>query len=216
MPEPTAATRRRRLVLGLRGLMLLVLVVGGGIGWMARRASIQRRAVDVIERAGGSVTYDHEVDAAGNRIHDPRPGRPAWLGRAVGDELFQEVIGVALHDYHLMEIRPGDDVLAAVATHDRVESLDVNMLSITDAGLAHLTRLRRLKELQLALDSTTDDGLASLAELPALENLTLLLDEGKLIRPYRRPGRAAGPAEGPRSSRFGVAHPGGHWPRLAG
>ncbi len=58
--NPTATRpRRRRLRLSLRGLMVLVLVVGGMLGWKARRASIQRRAVTQIKAAGGTLLYDY-------------------------------------------------------------------------------------------------------------------------------------------------------------
>jgi hypothetical protein len=36
--------------------MVLVLIVGGGLGWFVRRATVQRDAVEAITAAGGSVT----------------------------------------------------------------------------------------------------------------------------------------------------------------
>jgi hypothetical protein len=35
--------------------MVLVLIVGGGLGWFIRRATVQRGAVKAITAAGGSV-----------------------------------------------------------------------------------------------------------------------------------------------------------------
>jgi hypothetical protein len=46
---------RRRLRVGVRKLLLLVLVIGAGIGWIVRQAHVQRDAVAAIERCGGWV-----------------------------------------------------------------------------------------------------------------------------------------------------------------
>ena len=48
------------LRLSVRELMVLVLVVGAGLGWMVRSARIQREAVEAIKSAGGTVRYDWE------------------------------------------------------------------------------------------------------------------------------------------------------------
>jgi hypothetical protein len=47
--------RRKRFGLSLRLLMLLVLLLGGGMGWLAYRARVRREAVAAIEAAGGTV-----------------------------------------------------------------------------------------------------------------------------------------------------------------
>jgi hypothetical protein len=51
------ATRRRWLRISLRGLLVLVLIVGGWLGWAVRSARTQREAVAAIRRAGGGITY---------------------------------------------------------------------------------------------------------------------------------------------------------------
>src|SRR5260221_9611934 len=56
-PRPA---RRERFGLSLRMLMLLVLLIGGGMGWYAYKVRIQRLAVAAIEAAGGKVYYDFE------------------------------------------------------------------------------------------------------------------------------------------------------------
>ncbi len=55
--EPSASPRRRRLRISVRGLMVLVLVLGGGFGWFCHRARIQRDAVAAVRHVGGSVIY---------------------------------------------------------------------------------------------------------------------------------------------------------------
>jgi hypothetical protein len=38
--------------------MVLVLVIGASMGWLIRRARVQRAAVAAIQKAGGMVGYD--------------------------------------------------------------------------------------------------------------------------------------------------------------
>lgn len=49
---------RKLLRISVRELLVLVLVIGAGLGWIVRAARIQREAVAAITRAGGSVKYD--------------------------------------------------------------------------------------------------------------------------------------------------------------
>jgi len=143
---------RVRLTLSLRGLTLLVLIFGGVLGWKARRASIQRRAVAAIARAGGLVTYDYHIAAESTSNPNPQPWAPVWLRRVVGDEWFKEVIVVSLFDGpFLVETQLKEDLLPAVATLDRLEGLEISLPSLTPAGLAPLVYLPRLKELHIRL-----------------------------------------------------------------
>jgi hypothetical protein len=50
----------RYLHISLRGLIVLVLVFGGGLGWFVNRAKVQLDAVTAIERAGGNLKYEWE------------------------------------------------------------------------------------------------------------------------------------------------------------
>ncbi len=64
-PNPVSRPRRRFLRFSVRGLIVLVLVIGAWLGWMVRSARIQREAVAAIENAGGEVLYDREWTDAG-------------------------------------------------------------------------------------------------------------------------------------------------------
>jgi hypothetical protein len=52
---------RRPLVgyvrISVRALIVAVLVIGAGLGWLVRRSHVQRDAVAAISRAGGLVEY---------------------------------------------------------------------------------------------------------------------------------------------------------------
>jgi len=56
--KPLSRPWRRFLRFSVRGLIVLVLVLGGWLGWIVRNARIQREAVAVIRKMGGSFTYD--------------------------------------------------------------------------------------------------------------------------------------------------------------
>src|ERR1700733_11308113 len=84
-PAPTSpAKRRKRWGLSLRVLMVLVLLLGGGMGWYAYRARVQREAVAAIEAAGGKVYYDWEWNGDQAAPPTAKPKWPKWLGDRVG------------------------------------------------------------------------------------------------------------------------------------
>jgi Leucine-rich repeat (LRR) protein len=170
--------RRSRLAISLRAMMILVLLVGGVLGWKVRRATSQRHAVAAITRAGGDVTYDYVIAANPGCLDDPQPWAPEWLRWLVGDEWFQEVIEVSLRDYSGRGLAPHDDTLSAVGALDRVEKLDVDIRLASASGLANLARLRRLKALTLAVNGTTDAWLAVVETMPWLDSLTVEYEDG--------------------------------------
>ena len=71
--EPVSFTWRSSLRFSVRGLVVLVLVIGGWLGWIVRSARIQREAVAAIEKAGGRVKYDWEW-SGGKQIPGGDPG----------------------------------------------------------------------------------------------------------------------------------------------
>ncbi len=80
-PKPITRPWRRFLRFSVRGMIALVLLIGGWLGWIVRDASVQREAVAAIKRAGGLPVYQWE-----NIVRDGvRP--PANLGRRVGSSI---------------------------------------------------------------------------------------------------------------------------------
>ena len=77
--KPASHHRRRFLRFSVRGMIVIVLVVGGLFGWLVRGVRIQRDAVAAITKSGGSVTYDWEwKDRA--PVPGARPRRPVARG----------------------------------------------------------------------------------------------------------------------------------------
>src|SRR5262245_2007903 len=91
MDDPPPDSRRWRLSprrISVRALMIAVLVLGVGLGWVVHRARVQRDAVAAIEHAGGRVVYDWAwVDG-----HAAPPGAgppaPRWLVDLLGPDYF--------------------------------------------------------------------------------------------------------------------------------
>jgi internalin A len=159
---------RWRPAVSLRALMILVVTVGGGLGWLAHRARVQREAILAIKWVGGSITYDWEV-AGGKYIPNAQPRQPRWLRRYVWPEFFQEVVWVSLAGSQVT-----DEVMAQVGELGSLERLTLSNVSVTDAGMAHLRGLTGLQVLSLGLDERNRCiSLTPLARLIRLRGLEL-------------------------------------------
>jgi hypothetical protein len=70
METPKKRPCRSYLRLSLRGLIVLVLGIGGWMGWMVHTARVQRNAVAAIQKIDGTVRYD--LGAEGWPFHPQR------------------------------------------------------------------------------------------------------------------------------------------------
>ena len=93
--KPVSRPWRRFLRFSVRGLIVLVLVIGGWLGWLVRSARIQREAVAAIKNAGGTVKYDWEW-SNGSMIPAGKPWAPRWLVDLIGVDYFGHVTAVWL------------------------------------------------------------------------------------------------------------------------
>ena len=81
--ERESQSRWPRIRLSVRGMMLAVLILGGGLGWTVHRAHVQRDAVAAIKRGGGRVEFDWQY-LNGKYLRDATPPGPRWLAAAIG------------------------------------------------------------------------------------------------------------------------------------
>jgi Leucine-rich repeat (LRR) protein len=181
--EPALHPCRRFLRFSVRGLIVVVLVIGAGLGWIVREAHIQRDAVAAIVKAGGRVGYDWDFSDA-----KPVPGRnrwaPKWLVDRVGVDYFSRVTKVSF----VYRASVTDAQLAEVGRLTRLKELYViwpfsfgtatELEQFTDAGLMCLDGLTNLKKLCLANIRITDFGLV---KLKGRTNLTFLVLRGTRV-----------------------------------
>jgi hypothetical protein len=189
--------------------MILVLLLGGGIGWIVRGVRIQREAVAAIEAAGGRVVYDWQWKR-GRRVPGARPWAPGWLVDHLGVDFFGSVIQVFLDD------RGTDLELSHVGRLRRLEILDLRSSDVTDAGLGRLGALTRLRQLYLDDTQVTDAGLHHLEGLTNLEVLSLnhtRIDGSGLVSLKRMTGLRTLNLSWTRVGDAGLAHLLGH-PKL--
>jgi hypothetical protein len=166
--------RRLDFRLSVRALIVLVLVIGGGLGWIVHRARTQRLAVAAIERAGGRVGYYWKwYDPTTNPPTSLAKPWPKWLVDAVGIDYLADVVGVQLSGYD-QRVRATDDLMTEVGKLDRLRELDLNGCErVTDAGLAHLRGLSRLRKLKLMDSGIKGPGLVNLEGMAELRELEL-------------------------------------------
>ena len=77
----------RLLRFSVRGLVILVLLVGVWFGWLVHSARTQRATLAAITNAGGSVAYNWQC-TRGTSIPGGKPWAPWWLVNLIGVDFF--------------------------------------------------------------------------------------------------------------------------------
>ena len=167
MPTNTVTNRWwRYLRISLRGLIVLVLVFGGGLGWFVNRAKVQLDAVTAIERAGGSVRYEWDwMDGQFNPTG--KPSWPKWLMDHIGPNYLAHIEAVDLTQ------GASDEQMFAIGKLKSLEGVVIRKSSITARGLAPLTELADLRNLFIYNCQVSDNGFEHLRKLRQLEELRI-------------------------------------------
>lgn len=168
MEHPPQKRWRNYLRLSLRTLIVLVLVIGGSLGWVVHSARVQRDAVAAIRELGGTVTYDWERKD-GRSVPNGRPWAPRWLLDRVGIDYFGHVTQVRVVATH--ELSDAD--LIHISHLSQLEELDLHRSPITDARLSYLEGLADLQSLTLFHTDVGDRGLVHLRRLNRLRTLSV-------------------------------------------
>jgi hypothetical protein len=96
--KPVSRPWRRLLRFRVRRVIVLVLVVGVGTGWVVRAirdTRIQRQTIAAITKAGGVALYNWEW-SDGKAIGAGKPRAPKWLVDLVGVDYFGHVTSLSL------------------------------------------------------------------------------------------------------------------------
>ena len=148
----------------VRGVIVLVLLAGGILGWIVNQAHVQRDAVAAIRRANGNIEYNLNPNRS--------PWWLRWLADRLGIDYVSHVVGV-----DLVGVGPDGPSTGADLDHvvrlTRIERLELWGSSVNDSRLADLERLSGLRSLGLHKTRVGDKGLANLKGLPALRVLWL-------------------------------------------
>ena len=173
-----------RFQYGLRSLLLLTVAVAIAFGWLAsemKKSREQNEFVRVVKATGGGVLYDGFYSPTGDggvvswyagRGYGPKmPHESAPLFPYLGRDFFARITTVCLAD------ECTDDTLAALGPQiERLEQLDflgIYSNAVTDAGLAHIAKVRQLRRSRVFSACVTDEGLAHLTELTNLTDLEI-------------------------------------------
>jgi hypothetical protein len=149
-----------KLRLSLRTLMVLVLLIGGWLGWVAYLAKAQREAVTAIKQVGGTVEYSGEDS----------PLWRQWLVEAIGRDYFDTAMSVSVD----IKDAPGADALMAqVARLGGLRELMFDSENLTNEGVSQVRHLQELQILEL-FGSFTAAGLAHLESLSSLQDLNIV------------------------------------------
>jgi hypothetical protein len=164
--KPVSRPWRRFLRFSVRGLIVVVLLIGAGLGWVVRQAHVQRAAVAAITRAGGSVKYDWEW-SNGKTIPSGEPRAPRWVVDLVGVDYFGHVTRIS----HLRPWMDNDPLVIQAGRLPRLERLDLDGRALSGWGLVHsIPERKRTGEMaRSSLASGADlihlKGLSELSEL---------------------------------------------------
>ena len=168
MNSSTAQTRRRLVHVSLRSLLVLVLVIGGCLGWIVHSAHVQRDAVAAIRKLEGTVRYDWERKN-GLNLPNGKPWWPKWLVDSFGIDYFSHVTQVRLVAVHELS----EAELIHISHLTQLEELDLHRSPVTDARLAYLEGLTHLQSLILFHTPISDAGLVHLRKLTRLRTLSI-------------------------------------------
>jgi hypothetical protein len=108
--------------------MVLVLLLGGAMGWLAYLARVQRVAVAAIKAAGGEVYYDLEWEFSDFRPMPRKPRWPKWLVDRLGPDYLGQVIAVRFPQGPSNQA--DDQVMSWVGRLSAIEDLDLGAFDI--------------------------------------------------------------------------------------
>jgi hypothetical protein len=162
--------RLPRVRLTVRTLMALVLVFGGGFGWVVHRAHVQRDAIAVIRRDGGRIAYSWQWSKGLPVSRPPKTPWADWVRRRLGPDFIDTVSYVALTGG-----RCDDESLRAACRLPWLEELTVVNTSVTDVGAEDLRQLKKLRSLDLRLNRITSRPLRHIGEMSELRELKLAM-----------------------------------------
>ncbi len=168
-PKPASRPWRRFLRFSVRGMIVLVIVIAGCLGWIVRSARNHRQAVAAIIKMNGEVGY---VDDSRTSLQAMRGERS--LRYLIGDWLAINDVFSGVHVR--LTLKEGMDqelALAPVGDLTNLQSLSFVGGAIQDSAIEKIGRANNLKWLQIQSAPLTRVGFRHLTQYKNLEHLFL-------------------------------------------
>lgn len=170
--------------------MILVLVLGGGLGWIAQRAEVQREAVDALSRENAWIRYDWQGLDVEAKVPPPRDlfGLRAVLGPHYFDTAIMVVVPKDNLDDHLMaqigelghlrtlsistsaQLSPAG--AAEILGLERLENFYVNR-GTPRGFLPHLEKMKSVRSFGWLSADATETDMTAISRLSQLERLAI-------------------------------------------
>ncbi len=180
-------SRRRFLRFSLRTLLICMIVVGFGLGWLGwkvHQARKQRQVVVWVQEMGGRVLYDFQFDKDRDLNLSADPSLPRWLLDLTSIDFWHDVTGVELTRVNALELAPllrlprlqglllGASEVSNVTPLSQMKNL--RMLDLYGWPRSDLSFLSTLTNLErLSFDDTPVSDLTPIANLTNLTELSL-------------------------------------------
>lgn len=167
--HPNPKTRRRWLSFGLRGLMLLILLLSLPMGWIARdvyRSQKEDEVVAAVEKAGGYASYDYQQLNLWNEV--PQPPGPWLLRKLFGEHIHAYIDFVVISDPH-----DTNKVVPMLACCHRLEYLELHDTTLSDQSVETIAQMPKLNHLALIGTSLSIEQLRQLTQVSTLKMITL-------------------------------------------
>ena len=190
---------RPRLRLSVRLLMVIVLLLGGGLGWVVHRVRVQSRGRRGDQEDTGRTAAEYDYSFLPPYSDDPphQPGWRDWLVDRVGIDYFENAVSVTFYTRsETPDPAIHKEILVAAAKLRRLKNLELPDLQrviqfgpgdpagpeqphhvnpgttkARQPGLVHLKGLTDLESLDIGQLDPTDADLAPLGGLTTLTDL---------------------------------------------
>ncbi len=162
--------RRRWFRVSVRGLMVLVLLVGGGVGWLTQSIQARRRAEAAILKGTTEVEFEKYWPLEPT---DPWVARAwstarTWVAQTLATDVTSGVVEI-----HFFQPVPAD-ILTHLAWFTNLQYLTIHDTRAIRGGWDHLAGLTQLRYLNLGGCAGVDPAmLHRLSQIRSLDILTL-------------------------------------------
>src|SRR5690242_160777 len=142
--------RSRWFRFSLKTLLLAVTILCVWLGSKVHDARRQRRAVEILEKAGAHIWFDYQEIPDGFTTNSA-PAGPVWLREFLGDEFFRDVVSVGVAnssisqgDFEEIANLPG--LKGLMLWNVAIENADNSVRPINDEDLRVFDRLCNLTD----------------------------------------------------------------------